>query len=158
MPVAGGTTLKFEKAFCAQLKNLYLSSFLSNSISMLKLSASPDAYLSTCTEWSITKSAFLFGFIHFGSPPMSAIAFLMDAKSTIAGTPVKSCNSTLAGLNGTSILSSNLSVFQFTRFKTCSSLMDQPSYCLNTDSSNTLIEYGSLFTFMFLFSSRAFKL
>jgi hypothetical protein len=42
------------------------------------------------------------GLIFCGSPPMRAIAERMAAKSTTAGTPVKSCKITRAGLKGIS--------------------------------------------------------
>ena len=44
---------------------------------------------STCTEWSITKSAGHIGFIFSGSPPSLLTASLMAAKSTTAGTPLQ---------------------------------------------------------------------
>jgi hypothetical protein len=42
------------------------------------------------------------GLIFFGSPPRFFIASRMAARSTTAGTPVKSCISTRAGRNGIS--------------------------------------------------------
>ena len=54
---------------------------------------------STCTEWSITSSAGISGLIRAGSPPSSAIASRIAARSTTAGTPVKSCSSTRDGEN-----------------------------------------------------------
>ncbi len=39
------------------------------------------------------------GSMRRGSPPRSAIASRIAARSTIAGTPVKSCMSTRAGMN-----------------------------------------------------------
>ncbi len=61
---------------------------------------------STCTEWSITSSAGASGLIFAGSPPISAIASRIAARSTTAGTPVKSCISTRAGVNAISLLGS----------------------------------------------------
>ena len=52
---------------------------------------------STCTEWSITSSAGMSGLTFAGSPPRSSIASRIAARSTIAGTPVKSCRRTRAG-------------------------------------------------------------
>ena len=49
------------------------------------------------TEWSMTRSTALSGLIFCGSPPNSAMAWRMAARSTTAGTPVKSCISTRAG-------------------------------------------------------------
>ena len=57
---------------------------------------------STCTEWSITSSAGTSGLIFDGSPPRSAIASRIAARSTTAGTPVKSCMTTRAGVNAIS--------------------------------------------------------
>ena len=50
MPVPGGTTLKFRNAFCPQRRNAYRSRLRSNSIALLRASASGDANRSTCTE------------------------------------------------------------------------------------------------------------
>ncbi len=58
---------------------------------------------STWTEWSITSSAGTSGLILFASPPRSAIASRMAARSTTAGTPVKSCITTRAGVKAISI-------------------------------------------------------
>ena len=55
-------------------------------------------YSSTCTEWSMTSSAGCSGLIFSGSPPSCFIASRIAARSTIAGTPVKSCISTRAGM------------------------------------------------------------
>ncbi|MNY26163.1 hypothetical protein D3C86_1599960 [compost metagenome] len=55
------------------------------------------ANLSTITEWSITRSTGDSGLIRCGLPPALAIAARMAARSTTAGTPVKSCISTRAG-------------------------------------------------------------
>ena len=98
MPVSGGTTLKFENADCPHFKNLYLSKFLSYSSFAFKPNALSEPKLSTCTEWSITNSAGCKGFMSLGLLPSFLIASRMAAKSTTAGTPVKSCIKTLAGL------------------------------------------------------------
>ena len=57
---------------------------------------------STCTEWSITRSTGISGLIFLGSPPSRCMAARMAARSTTAGTPVKSCSSTRDGLKGIS--------------------------------------------------------
>src|ERR1017187_9489415 len=49
------------------------------------------------TEWSITRSAGASGLILSGLPPISARASRIVARSTTAGTPVKSCRRTPAG-------------------------------------------------------------
>ena len=51
----------------------------------------------------MTSSAGASGLIFFGSPPRSAIASRMAARSTMQGTPVKSCMSTRAGVNWISV-------------------------------------------------------
>ena len=47
----------------------------------------------------MTSSAGISGLIFAGSPPWSRIASRIAARSTIAGTPVKSWRSTRAGMN-----------------------------------------------------------
>ena len=47
----------------------------------------------------MTSSAGASGLIFEGSPPRSAIASRMVARSTMQGTPVKSCMITRAGVN-----------------------------------------------------------
>ena len=88
IPVPGGTTLKLLKAFWPHLRNAYLSPFLENSFSTFWLNDYPDAYSSTITEWSITKSTVDNGFILFGSLFFSLTASLIAARSAIAGMPV----------------------------------------------------------------------
>ena len=51
---------------------------------------------SSVTEWSITISAGASGLTLFGSPPSSPTASRMVARSTMQGTPVKSCMITRA--------------------------------------------------------------
>ncbi len=55
------------------------------------------------TEWSITISAGESGLIFFGSPPRAVTASRMVARSTMHGTPVKSCMTTRAGVNWISV-------------------------------------------------------
>ncbi len=54
----------------------------------------------------MTRSTSTSGLIFSGSPPISAIASRIAARSTTAGTPVKSCISTRAGWKGISALGS----------------------------------------------------
>ena len=61
---------------------------------------------STITEWSITISAGANGFTFSVSPPRAPTASRMVARSTMHGTPVKSCMITRAGVNWISILGS----------------------------------------------------
>src|SRR5664280_194926 len=56
------------------------------------------------TEWSITNSVGISGLMLRGSPPNAAIASRIATMSTTHGTPVKSCISTLAGVNRISVL------------------------------------------------------
>ena len=71
-------------------------------MSALIWNACGSAKLSTWTEWSMTRSTGTRGLIAWGSPPFRAIAERSAARSTTAGTPVKSCNNTRAGVNGIS--------------------------------------------------------
>ena len=50
----------------------------------------------------MTSSAGTSGLIFAGSPPIAAIASRIAARSTTAGTPVKSCMTTRAGVNAIS--------------------------------------------------------
>ena len=61
---------------------------------------------SAITEWSITSSTGTRGLIRRGSPPIAARASRMAARSTTAGTPVKSCMRTRSGLKAISCASS----------------------------------------------------
>src|SRR4029079_6390660 len=78
------------------------SPFRSYSRSTLNANAAGVPNRSTWTEWSITRSAGTNGLTRAGSPPRSAIASRITARSTIAGTPVKSWRITRAGMNGIS--------------------------------------------------------
>ena len=71
-------------------------------MSALIWNASGSANESTCTEWSMTRSTGTRGLMASGSPPLRAIALRSAARSTTAGTPVKSCSSTRAGVYGIS--------------------------------------------------------
>ena len=71
----------------------------------LMANASSEPNASTCTEWSITRSAGTCGLMAFGSPPSVLIASRIAARSTTAGTPVRSCSSTRAGMKAISVLS-----------------------------------------------------
>ena len=88
IPVPGGTILKLLKACWPHFKKEYLSPFLANSISTFFSNESGFADLSTCTEWSITKSTEDRGLIVFGSLFFSLTASLIAARSATAGIPV----------------------------------------------------------------------
>ncbi len=107
---------------------------------MSKARALPNA--STWTEWSITRSTGTSGLIFAGSEPSSSIASRIAARSTIAGTPVKSCISTRAGWKG---ISSDGSAFasQDAIVSTSSAVTESPSSSRSAFSSRTLSEYGS---------------
>ncbi len=109
MPVPGGTTRKLANAPCAQRRRAYRSPLRSYSRSTLIRNAASDPYWSTWTEWSMTRSAGTSGLTLSGSPPMSAIASRMAARSTTHGTPVKSWRMTRAGRNGSSIVPGSVS-------------------------------------------------
>ena len=97
MPVPGGTTWKSRNDCCPQRRKAYRSRFRLSSSSTFRSNASREANASTCTEWSITSSTGISGLISDGSPPRSAIASRIAARSTTAGTPVKSWSSTRDG-------------------------------------------------------------
>ncbi len=82
------------------------------------------------------------GSIRSGRPPSPSIASRIAARSTSAGTPVKSCISTRAGWNGISWLGSALAS-HFAIASTCSRVTDSPSSRRRAFSSRTLMEYGS---------------
>ena len=69
-----------------------------------------EPFTSTCTEWSTTRSTGTSGSMIFGFLPMRATAERMAARSTSNGTPVKSCNTMRATMNG---ISSVRSAFGF---------------------------------------------
>lgn len=87
----------------------------------------------------MTKSTGHNGLIFYGSPPSLFIASLIAAKSTTAGTPVKSCKMTRAGLNGISIYFGAF-VSQFKIFYTSFYVTANSSQLRTADSNNTLIE------------------
>ena len=106
MPVPGGTTLNWRSASWPQRRNWNRSRLRWNSSSTFRSNASGRPNTSAITEWSITSSAGTSGLIMAGSPPRARIASRMVARSTTAGTPVRSCRMTRAGLNGISVAGS----------------------------------------------------
>jgi hypothetical protein len=58
---------------------------------------------SATTEWSMTSSAGQSGLILVASPPRACMASRIAARSTTAGTPVRSCRITRAGVNWISV-------------------------------------------------------
>ena len=104
---------------------------------MSKARALPKA--STWTEWSMIRSTGTSGLIFDGSEPRSSIASRIAARSTIAGTPVKSCIRTRAGWNGISELGSAFAS-QVAIVSTSSAVTDSPSSSRSAFSSRTLSE------------------
>ena len=90
----------------------------------------------------MTSSAGASGLIFVGSPPRSAIASRMVARSTTQGTPVKSCMITRAGVNWIS-LSGSASASQPASARMSSAVMFAPSSVRSRFSSRTLRLYGS---------------
>ena len=91
---------------------------------------------SATTEWSITISAGESGFTFEASPPSSAIASRIVARSTTHGTPVKSCMITRAGVNWISRFGSD-SGSQAPSAAMSSAVMFAPSSVRNRFSSST---------------------
>ena len=142
IPVPGGTTLKSAKACWPQRRNAYRSRLRSNSSSTLRTKASGRPAMSATTEWSMTSSAGASGLIRAGSPPRVPMASRIAARSTIAGTPVKSCISTLAGENAIS-RSSAAAGSQRANASTSSAVTALPSSFRSRFSSSTFSENGS---------------
>ena len=97
---------------------------------------------SAMTEWSMTRSQGICGLIFAGSPPRFAHASRITAKSTNTGTPVKSWNSTRAGLNSTSLPTSPAQPASTTRLAR-SEAASGLSALRSTFSSSTFSAYGS---------------
>ncbi len=88
-------------------------------------------------EWSMTSSAGASGLIRAGSPPRSTTASRIVARSTMHGTPVKSCMTTRPGLNWIST-SGSASACQAPRARTASAVTLTPSSVRRRFSSSTL--------------------
>ena len=98
------------------------------------------------TEWSITRSAGASGLIFSGLPPIAASASRIVARSTTAGTPVKSCRRTRAGRKAISrsvgFLTSRVASASMSSFVTV-----RPSSWRRRFSRRIRSENGSLVTF-----------
>jgi hypothetical protein len=68
---------------------------------MLVRNAPGSPNVSTWTEWSMIRSTGINGLTRVASPPARAIALRIAARSTVAGTPVKSCMRTRYGMKAT---------------------------------------------------------
>ena len=94
----------------------------------------------------MTRSAGTSGLTRDGSPPSSAIASRMAARSTTAGTPVKSCRITRAGMKGISTSEAPGAAAapgrQAASAATSDSRTIPPPACLITFSSRILIVTG----------------
>ena len=101
IPAPGGTTRTPSKACWAHRRSAYRSPFRRYSQSMLAWYAWGLRNRSTWTEWSMMRSTSTSGLTRSGSPPARAIADRIAARSTTAGTPVKSCIRTRAGMKAT---------------------------------------------------------
>ena len=143
MPVPGGTTLNSSNAPWPQRRNWYRSRLRSYSSSTLPANASGVPNRSAITEWSMTSSAGASGLIRAGSPPSSATASRMVARSTTAGTPVKSCMTTRAGLNWISVAGSAFGSHCATAW-IWSAVTLAPSSVRSRFSSRIFRLYGSL--------------
>ena len=89
----------------------------------------------------MTMSDWTCGLMTSGSPPRSLTASRMVARSTMQGTPVKSCMITRDGVNWISWLGSAFGS-QSSRVLTCSSVMLAPSMLRTRFSTSTFSEYG----------------
>ena len=141
MPVPGGTTRKPAKASWPQRRNWNRSRLRWNSSSTLRVKASGTPKTSATTEWSMTSSAGMSGLILVGSPPRFRIASRIAARSTTAGTPVRSCRITRAGVNWISVSGSAFGS-QPARARMWSAVMLTPSSLRSRFSSSTFRLYG----------------
>ena len=137
MPVPGGTTLNWLNASWPQRRNWNRSWLRWNSISTFRLNASGLPNTSATTEWSMTSSAGMSGLILVGSPPRACMASRIAARSTTAGTPVRSCRMTRAGVNWISV-SGLESGSHWTSAEICSAVMLAPSSLRSRFSSRIL--------------------
>ncbi len=90
----------------------------------------------------MTSSAGTRGLILLGSPPIAFMASRIAARSTIAGTPVKSCMITRAGVNAISLDGSSLAS-QVASASTSCARIDSPSSLRSRFSSRIFSENGS---------------
>ena len=137
IPVPGGTTLNWLNPSWPQRRNWNRSRLRPNSSSTFRSKASGRPKMSATTEWSMTSSAGTSGLIFPGSPPRSRMASRMVARSTTAGTPVRSCRSTRAGVNWISIEGSAAGSHCASAL-TCSAVMLRPSSVRSRFSSRIL--------------------
>ena len=89
----------------------------------------------------MTSSTGCSGLTFFGSPPSLTMPSRIAARSTTAGTPVKSCNSTRAGVNAISFCSFAAGS-QLASAVMSSALTKRPSSQRRRFSSRIFKEYG----------------
>ncbi|MNX77551.1 hypothetical protein D3C86_1090960 [compost metagenome] len=97
---------------------------------------------STMTEWSMTRSTGTSGLILAASAPSLAMASRIAARSTTAGTPVKSCIRTRAGRKAISCSTAPLFSIQAATAFRSSSVTETPSSLRSRFSRSTFIERG----------------
>ena len=90
----------------------------------------------------MTSSAGCSGLMRAGSPPRRATPSRIAARSTTAGTPVKSCSRTRAGMNAISLVAPAAGSHS-ARARTSSAVTLPPSSRRRRFSSRTFSEYGS---------------
>ena len=99
MPVSGGTTWKrLEGLLAPAQERVALAGCARTRARRSGEGVGAPGELVDLTEWSMTSSAGTSGLTIRGSPPSAAIASRIAARSTTAGTPVKSCIRTRAGV------------------------------------------------------------
>mmetsp|Transcript_6420 Transcript_6420/g.7201 ORF Transcript_6420/g.7201 Transcript_6420/m.7201 type:complete len:208 (-) Transcript_6420:137-760(-) len=142
IPEPGGTISRLSKAVEPHFRNWKRSRLRSISRSWFTFRAPAEPAASTCTEWSITRSTGICGLIFDASPPRRFVVSRMAARSTTHGTPVKSCSTTRAGLNGISIDFVQFS-FQLKISSTVLEVTSNSSQLRTADSSSTRMLNGS---------------
>ncbi len=142
MPVPGRDDLEVVERGLAPAQELVALPVALVLESTLRSKASARPNTSAMTEWSMTSSAGASGLILVASPPRSATASRMVARSTTHGTPVKSCMITRAGVNWISVSGSAVAS-QPPSARMWSAVMLAPSSVRSRFSSSTLRLYGS---------------
>src|SRR5215831_17180685 len=123
-------------------------------MSRFSSSARGEPKKSTCTEWSTTRSTGTSGSIIFGSPPSRCTALRIAARSTISGTPVKSCKTMRATTNGISSFAGDFA-FHFASASTSLRRTFFPSQLRSTDSRTIRMLTGNREIFPISCSSSA---
>ncbi|GIX63879.1 uncharacterized protein BcabD6B2_33140 [Babesia caballi] len=98
MPEPGGMMRVFSKVCAPHLRKRKRSELRLISVSWFRFSASESRLKSTWTEWSMTRSTGTRGLMDLGSLPAEATYSRMAARSTMVGTPLRTCGTTLGDL------------------------------------------------------------